>query len=242
MAVTGFYRYELRTTELDAARVFYTDVFGSSFWDSAVSLAPLPERAAARGAPPHWLGYIRTVDISAVTARMVAEGGQQLGLVEPGAGNPVRTILRDPFGAVLAFDSDSVAGRGATAAWHAHHSEDHERSFALYAELFGWSSTGLLDLGPRLGRHRMFAWDETGPAVGSMGDTARVAQVHPQWLFFFEVPDLETALARVLAGGGKALEPTQNPNGDLTAPCDDPQGAAFGLYQSKNEARGRGGN
>jgi len=59
----------------------------------------------------------------------------------------------------------------------------------------------------------------------------RDAQIHPQWLFFFPVLDLEASLSRVQSLGGLALRPIKAPSGDLAAPCDDPQGAAFGLIQ-----------
>jgi hypothetical protein len=45
MAASRFCRYELQTTDIDAARVFYPDVLGSQFWGPDVSLAPLSERA-----------------------------------------------------------------------------------------------------------------------------------------------------------------------------------------------------
>jgi len=56
--------------------------------------------------------------------------------------------------------------------------------------------------------------------------------VHPQWLHFFAVPSLEKAIELTLAHGGKVIGPTNLPNGALVAACDDPQGAAFGLWQA----------
>lgn len=56
-------------------------------------------------------------------------------------------------------------------------------------------------------------------------------EVHPQWLFFFQVADIEHALAKVSARGGLALARTQTSSGDIVVPCEDPQGAAFALYQ-----------
>ena len=50
-------------------------------------------------------------------------------------------------------------------------------------------------------------------------------------LFFFPVADIENSLSKVRAGGGIALGLRQTPGGDIVVPCDDPQGAAFALYQ-----------
>ncbi|HEX5432167.1 MAG TPA: hypothetical protein VFW83_09385 [Bryobacteraceae bacterium] len=216
-----FVQYELRTTAVSAAREFYTDVLGAHVWDSNLSVISLPERAAAQGAPAHWLGHIGVSDLETSVSRVVAAGGQRLG----------PSVLRDSFGAVFAVSSERADANHAPVAWHLHHSTDHERSFALYAELFGWSSAGLMDLGPDLGCHRLFAWDDPARAVGSMANTARLPHIHPQWLFFFEAADLEASLAKVLTQGGKVAQRVRNLRGDFLAACADPQGGAFGLYQ-----------
>jgi predicted enzyme related to lactoylglutathione lyase len=50
-------------------------------------------------------------------------------------------------------------------------------------------------------------------------------------MFFFPVANIEDSLARVRASGGIALPVLRTSNGDLAAPCDDPQGGAFALYE-----------
>jgi predicted enzyme related to lactoylglutathione lyase len=233
MAGSRFFRYELRTTDVNAARAFYADVLGSRFWDSDVSVVTLPEHAAARGAPAHWLGYVGAGDVEGTARRIVALGGQQLGPTRATNGS-VNVVLRDPFGAVMALSSQTVASRRTPVAWHLHHSQDHKRSFALYAALFGWAATEARELAPQMGRHQMFAWDESGRSVGSMTDIVSPG-VHPQWLFFFPVADIDHSLAKVSARGGRRLGRTQTSGGDIVVPCDDPQGAAFALYQVAQE-------
>jgi predicted enzyme related to lactoylglutathione lyase len=125
--MAGFYRYELRTTDLDAARDFYSGVFGLEFWDSGVSVVPLPESAAARGAPAHWLGHIAVSDVDAAAGRVVAAGGQRLG----------PTGLRDPLGAVLALGSETEVGAVPGVVLQVHHSLDGELASRFYSELFG---------------------------------------------------------------------------------------------------------
>ncbi len=230
MSHSGFNRYELRTTDMQAARVFYADVVGPHFWNSGVALSPLPERAAAQGAPAHWLGHIGVADVEAAASRAVALGGQQIGTAQRAADGSPRAVLRDPFGAVLALSSASSNTDPGPVAWHVHHSRDEAKAFEFYHALCGWIGTERFDLGAH-GVHHNFAWDESGHAVGSMANTARLPHIHTQWLFFFRVPKLESALARVRAGGGLTLEPVKTPSGAMVAPCDDPQRAAFGLYE-----------
>ena len=56
--------------------------------------------------------------------------------------------------------------------------------------------------------------------------------VHAQWLYFFATPDLDASIARVRELGGLALRPTTTADGHRVVACDDPQGAAFGLYEA----------
>ena len=79
---------------------------------------------------------------------------------------------------------------------------------------------------------RIFAWDRSGPSVGSVANTARWPRVHTHWLFYFPVADLEGSLELVRTNGGRTLAPFVLPNGHRLVPCDDPQGAAFGLFSA----------
>jgi predicted enzyme related to lactoylglutathione lyase len=107
-------------------------------------------------------------------------------------------------------------------------SNDLPRARSSYCALFGWIVTGELDLGAH-GVHTTFAWQESGPNVGSMGDITGRPGVHPHWLFQFRVASLEPAIATVRNAGGLVLDPIVLPNGERVAVCDDPQGAAFSL-------------
>ena len=69
--------------------------------------------------------------------------------------------------------------------------------------------------------------------MGGVADIARLPHVHPQWLFFFRTDSLEQSLARVRDLGGLTLPITATPEGNLLAPCDDPQGAAFALFEAR---------
>src|SRR6185503_6776016 len=135
-----FFRYELRTTDLDAARAFYADIFGSHFWDSEVALTRLPERAAALGAPAHWLGHLGPCEVEAATRYIVESGGQQLGAVQRGPDGASSAVLRDPFGSIVAVSTASSPSRSTRVAWHLLNTRDHPRAFTFYASLCGWTA------------------------------------------------------------------------------------------------------
>jgi predicted enzyme related to lactoylglutathione lyase len=235
--------YELRTTDTDAAEAFYAYALGlqlrqadgassANAGEQAVGLSRLPDRAAANGAPAHWLGHIATGDVETYVRRLVALGAQPLGPVQNAINGSAFAIMRDPFGAVLAVSSRTDRPARAAVEWHQLHTTDRDRAWATYAELFGWTPRDRLELGAELGSQQSFAWTPSGPPVGGISDTARAPHVHTHWLFCFGVSDLEAALAKIRAHGGDALTPVVLPSGDRVVACHDPQRAIFGLYAS----------
>ena len=233
MSASRIARYQLRTTDVNAARAFYADVLGAHIWGADVTLALLPGPAVARGAAPHWLGHVHVGarEVEGTVGRLVAQGGQLLVPMRTAGEGAAPAVVRDPFGALLGVSAETAAPPREVVAWHVLHTRDHERAFALYAGLFGWTATGLLDPGPDGGVHQLFAWEESGRSVGSVSNAARLPHIHPQWFFCFDVPDIEAARTKVRARGGLALAPMKLSSGALVAPCGDPQGAAFGLHQ-----------
>jgi uncharacterized protein len=234
-----FCRYDLRTTDADAARAFYSDVVGLDFTEgsspdepSMLAVWPLHEQARARGAPAHWLGQIGVADVDATVRRLVELGSERLGPTVHASDGTAFANLRDPAGAVVAVRESMQRPRGAPVAWHQLHTRDLDRAWAVYSELFGWTHTETLDVADLGGGYRMFAWDDSGKSVGAMASTARAPEVHAHWLYCFPVADLDGSVAKVRANGGRALSPVVLPNGDRIAPCEDAQGAAFGLLQS----------
>lgn len=223
-----FSSYVLRTTDVEAAMHFYDAVLGHG----GDGIVVLPEAAIARGARPHWLGHIGVErGAAAVADRFVERGAMRLG-PPPRAGDAF--VLRDPGGAVVALIDDAGLS-SAGVAWHQLNTREPATAAANYSELFGWSSTEMLDLG-ELGRHRSFAFGVGESSVGMISDVEGRAGVHTHWLFFFSVRSLDVAVERVRAHGGLVIGPIALPNGVRIAACDDAQGAAFGLIESADAA------
>lgn len=241
--MTRFFRYLLRTTDVSAARAFYAAVFG----DSDLSIVPLHEQALARGARPHWLGFLRVDDVDLAMTAFVARGASPLSPKWVTPEGVEFAVVRDPGGAVVALAKpsparvgeaptlDAPSDRGIFGAtghpdvvWHLLHTADVERAKAIYRELFGWELKERLDLGS-LGVFHPFAWQVGEDPVGAMADVADRRGVHPHWLFHVRVPSLGPALDAVQAHGGVVVARVAVPNGDHIAVCEDAQGAAFAL-------------
>jgi YD repeat-containing protein len=226
-----FCRYELRTTDVDAARSFYADLLGPDIWGAVVDVQPLPAQAARRGAPPHWLGHIGVDDVVGSALRLIEAGATQPGRLPNESIDSSRAILRDPFGAMVALMPARVVPEGDRVSWHLLHTRDESFAFRLYGGLFGWTPLELVDARSPGGRLQIFSWDGLGRVTGATTNAASLPHVHPQWLFFFRTGNLRTSLAKVREWGGLTLPPTSTPDGELIVPCDDPQGAAFGLSE-----------
>jgi len=224
-SMTKFYRFELRTTDADAARAFYARLFGH---ERAV-VWPLHEQALARGAVPHWLGHLGVADPERVAADFIARGATRLGPARATVEGGSALVLRDPGGALLALSTPPVLERSELdVAWHVLNTRDAALATANYHELFGWETRENAQLSS-LGAFREFAWHPALPSAGVIADIAGRPHVHPQWLFVFEVAALELALSATRAAGGLVLDPVQLPRGEQLFVCNDPQGAAFAL-------------
>ncbi len=233
--MTRFFRFTLRTSDVEAARAFYAAVLDAASLD----IVQLHEQAVARGARPHWLGFLDVADVDAAAKAFVERGATALGpkWVNP-AGLEAMT-LRDPGGTVLALAKPPAEARGEGAAsafgpavvWHLLHTADVERAKANYATLFGWELGAPRDLGG-LGVFHPFAWDHGGAPAGAMSDVAARPGVHPHWLFHFRVAALEPALVAVRCGGGLVVDRVTLEGGERIAVCEDPQGAAFALWSN----------
>ncbi|MEZ4428745.1 MAG: hypothetical protein R3A51_13765 [Nannocystaceae bacterium] len=204
-----FTRIVHRAHDVDAARAFYAAVLGEEP-AAQLEVVLVPKAAAARGAPAHWLGAIGVDDVDDALAQLCARGATQLGpRCDDGRG--VFVTVRDGGGALLALTSTATAS-GPAVAWSHLDARDAAATFAGYAAIFGWRTTGRLDLGPA-GEVTRFAWRAGGPSVGSYADVAARPGVHPQWLFHLPVSSLHAAQATVRARGGVVLADVTTPGG-----------------------------
>ncbi|HEY0464433.1 MAG TPA: VOC family protein, partial [Polyangiaceae bacterium] len=204
--MTQFFHYVLRTTDVAAAREFYSAVLGNT----DAEIVQLHEQALARGARPHWLGFLDVAEVEIATAAFVARGAAPLGPKWVDPRGLEAAVMRDPGGAVVALGKPAAAAGAESSqprvAWHMLNIADVERAVANYRELFGWEFKEPVDLGEH-GVFHPFAWQAGGLAVGALSDSAQRPGVHPHWLFHFHVAALDTALEAVRVGGVFVLGP-----------------------------------
>jgi predicted enzyme related to lactoylglutathione lyase len=234
-----FFTVKLRTSDVDAARAFYAAVLG----ERALDVVKLHEQAVARGARPHWLGYVDAANVEHALAAFTERGATALGPKWVDPEGLEAAVVRDPGGAILALakrppsvptGGGKGGGAGPDVGWYQLNTTDVERAKANYRALFGWDAAAPLDLGPR-GLFHPFAWEPGAPAVGWMSDIATRAGVHAHWLFHFRVAAIGPAIDAVRSFGGSVVDAATPPGGARIAVCDDPQGAAFAIREEQGE-------
>jgi predicted enzyme related to lactoylglutathione lyase len=244
--------YEILTTDVNAAKAFYTAVVGWTTEAFAGAAQPYEtwkrgDGVAVGGAmaipdgmgfPPHWGMYVAVPSLDEAVARVESLGGSILSPVidVPTVGR-MRT-MRDPQGAAFSLfeaatpnpQPETPPGLG-DVAWHELMTTDAAAAMTFYTTLFGWRATDSMDMG-EMGQYHMFS--RTFPLGGMMNKPAALAAVPPNWGLYFTVPDARQSVDVVKAHGGQVLNgPTEVPGGDWIINCVDPQGAYFSLHSKK---------
>ncbi|MFY9696647.1 MAG: VOC family protein [Xanthobacteraceae bacterium] len=244
-----FVWYELTTTDMEAAKAFYTEVMGwrtrdASMPDTAYTLfsvgkasvsglTDLPEEARRMGAAPRWIGYVGVDNMEATVDRIKRLGG--IVHVPPTEIPNVScfSVIADPQMAMLtlvkwlnpAEEQPAALGEPGRVGWHELLAADWEKAFAFYSELFGWRKADA-QIGS-MGTYQKFS--AGGQTIGGMSTKPPMVPV-PFWLYYFNTDDIDAAAERVKAGGGRILEgPLEVRGGGRVARCTDPQGAMFAL-------------
>jgi predicted enzyme related to lactoylglutathione lyase len=245
-----FVWYELMTSDLAAATVFYRDVVGwgaqpgpavgmdytivtaSETW--IAGMMKIPDEAKAMGQPPRWTGYVGVANVDNASAHAKKLGGTiHMGPMDiPNIGR--FAVMADPQGAVLCLFQapDGVEGpkrepyAPGNVGWHSLATTDWTKAFEFYHALFGWTKKQALDIGA-MGTYQIVA--SPGTDIGGMFNKPATTPV-AAWLYYFSVGDIDAAAARVTAGGGSIVNgPMEVGQGMWVVQCRDPQGAAFAL-------------
>jgi predicted enzyme related to lactoylglutathione lyase len=245
--------YELMTSDMKAAESFYKAVVG---WNTApfgsashpytifnrggdVGVGGVMTTPAEVQAPPFWAMYIGVPKIEDAAATITKLGGKAhtevIQLPEVGR----IQMFMDPQGAafyIIEPASGEQRPEGAAevgdASWHELMTTDWQAAMKFYEAAFNWQPTEQMDMGPE-GKYQMFNRPH-GMIGGMMNKPKAMASVPPHWLIYFRVPDVDAAVERIKANGGKVLNgPMDVPGGDRVVTAADPQGAAFGLHSKK---------
>lgn len=239
---------ELGTSDLEAAKRFYADVFGwrpetdpraeaggytlAHLGDASVAaLTPLFQESQ----PVAWNVSFAVPDVD-TTVRAVQDAGGAVVLEPMDVFDLGRfAVVADPGGAVFQlWQARSFAGAGLFNApgalgWVELMTRTPDLVTAFYTTVFGWTVNA---------SEHYTQWGIDGADFGGMVEMGDKFphEVPSHWLPYFAVEDVEaTAEASTQADGGVLMEPTSVPEGPRIAVLRDPQGAVFGIYRAGDE-------
>lgn len=246
----SFIWYELMSKNPDAAKSFYDDVVGWNIGprpqgemdyrmieaaDGQVGgVLHLTDAMLQHGARPLWLGYLGVDDVDRTVAKVTAAGGEVLmpawDIPEVGRIAMVTDPQGIPFYVMRGASEGTSTAFGRTALGHISWNElmtpDQAGALAFYGSLFGMKKSGAMDMGP-MGEYTFL--EHAGTGIGAMM-TNPPGVGAPGWGFYFRVPDIEAARAKVIKGGGTVTHgPMEVPGGEMVLNALDPEGVSFGL-------------
>lgn len=242
---------DLSTTDPDAAKAFYGELFGWEAEDMPVgegsvytmvrkggkdvgAISAQPEQQREAGVPPLWNSYITVASADDTVAKTEELGGSvhvpAFDVMDAGR----MAVLADPQGAFfLAWEPRSHIGAGLVNApgalsWNELQTTDIDAAAAFYAGLFGWTSSqmqGSADPYLVIKNGERF---NGGIRPGEPGPP-------PNWLVYFGIENIDAALELIEQRGGKKYMGPTDIGVAKVAVVADPQGAVFALYDGAFE-------
>ena len=243
---------ELATTDADAAKHFYGEIFGWTATD-----IPMPEGVytlfqaegndaaglftAHPGMPVHWGVHFSVASVDETAAR-IAPGGGTLAAGPFDAHDVGRMAVgQDPQGATFTL-WQAKRSIGAThggplgrVMWPELATPDPGAAAAFYTSLLGWTTkpaAGVADT-------PYTEWVNQGVSFGGLlpmrGEEWK--GIPPHWLVYITVANCDERTERAAALGAKVcVPPREIPNVGRFAVLNDPQGASFSLIQMQQMA------
>ncbi len=200
---------ELGTTDGQAAKKFYTELFGWTFTESPVGPGMVYAMAKELGAT------LLKEPFDVMTVGRMA-------------------VVQDPTGAVFAlWQARTHKGAGVvnvpnSFCWNELATPDTEKAGDFYAGLFGWGKN-VQQMGQMTYTSFM---NGDRPAGGMYKPGPEMGNVPPHWLVYFAVDDTDAKLKQAGELGGKTRAPAMDiPGTGRFAIVEDPQGAVFGIIK-----------
>jgi uncharacterized protein len=233
---------ELATSDADAAKSFYTELFGWDYDDRPIpdggvySMARRDgkEVAAVFGSnePPHWNCYVTVASVEDATARARELGGavfaEPFDVLDAGR----MAVIADPAGAALCLWEPrdnigaSLVNQPGAMTWNDLVTPDPEGAEAFYGGLFGWTTEEM----PGSGGYRVIRNGERSNGGIMPLDPDRMGENMPAtWMPYFGHEDVERLATSIGELGGRVFNgPVRVPAGQF-AVLGDPQGAVFAV-------------
>jgi predicted enzyme related to lactoylglutathione lyase len=243
---------DLSTTDVAAAKRFYTGLFGWEHEDvptpmgpdytmcridgqMIAGLGPMPPGMSAAGAPSTWNSYVIVEDVDASAAAAVEAGGSVVMPAMDIMTSGRMAMIAGPDGAALGLwqpiehqgvDVFDVPG---ALTWNELQSRALEPAMAFYTQLFGWRWERGASARPYHVCHVDARTDRTANGGAMQMPDGVPPEAPSMWAVYFAVADCDATADRVARLGGELFLPTMEVEGNRFAGATDPTGAMFFL-------------
>jgi uncharacterized protein len=239
---------DLQTPDPDAAKSFYTALFGWTYDDQPIpeggvysmammgkeqvaAMAQQPPEMATAGAPAFWNTYLAVDDVDAAVAKAEGAGGKTLmpamdvmdagrvGFVADAGGAAVGLWqAKEHIGATLVNEPGTIV-------WNELVTEDPVAAEPFYREVVGLTTTTM-----EMGDQPYTLWVAGDAQVGGLM-APQTPGTPNHWHVYFEVEDTDKAIETAQEQSGRVVAgPFDTPVGRI-ASLADPQGGVFSVLQ-----------
>lgn len=240
---------DLASSNLDAARAFYTALFG---WDAETMPAPEAggytifrlggKMVAGAGPvmspqqPSAWSTYVSTEDADATAQAVKDAGGQVVAPPFDVFDSGRMGVFQDPTGAYFSVwqpnqhKGAELVNVPGSFVWNELATRDLDAAKEFYGKVFGWGAET-----HGHGENAYTEWQLDGRSMAGamvMGKNYP-PNVPPNWLVYFGTENTDAAAEKVKALGGNVMLPGMDIGIGRFAVVSDPTGAVFALFQGK---------
>ena len=245
---------DLSTSDQEAAKGFYSKLFGWEFEDNDIgggqyysmvmagesavcAIATQQPEEAEQGVPPHWNVYITVKDVDAVAEKVPTLGGTVL--VQPmdvfDAGRMI--VVQDPVGAVVMFWQPiqhigaELRDEHGTLTWTLVLTTDKDATASFYGDLLDIEVAKDAMPSPGGGTvHQLIVDGQPVASIMNMPQQLVDMGVPSHWEVYFRADDAQAVCDAATANGGQVfMGPADlGPMGTIGY-MQDPQGAQFGV-------------
>ena len=243
---------DLMTTDQEAAKQFYAELFSWTFQDMPVdtggvySMAFKGDRTVAAlfarpddmaQVPPHWSSYITVRDLETTVQRWQDQGGAVVMPICDIMDSGRMAMVKDPTDAIVGlWQAKEFVGAGRvnevnTFCWNELQTRGADKAAEFYKAVFGWE-IAVDDKPPNYVNASVSGRMNCG--MFDMDKANLPAEIPSNWAVYFNVENLDNSLETVSRLGGQALIDPIDIDPGRFATVQDPQGAVVTLMQVYN--------
>ena len=243
---------DLQVDDVTAARAFYSDLFGWEIFDgpedaggyvmalkNGKPAAGIGPKMGQDGMPNVWTTYIAADSADAVTKKISEAGGmvfaEPFDVLDVGR----MAVAADPSGAVFGVwesklhTGANIYNENGAYVWNEVHTLAYDKVLPFYESVFGYTYE---NMGAGEMTYTICKLPGESDGIAGIADMSKMGAPASYWLAWFQVDDLDDALAKATAAGSSVMMGPEPSAFGRMAIIAGPQGEVLGLINTKDRA------